>query len=120
MSMPETNDYEGWQVAVSAAVSVVVTALVVWWAQGFATFYESLFRVAPTVERGGVGTDWVVGNTIPALDFLIALVHALDVILGLFVLFLVFVHWSAFRRLAGRMRQAGEGTVATDGGGESG
>ena len=69
--------------------------------------------------RPVVGADWVAGNTIPALDFLIALVHAADVIMGVFILFMVFLHWASFRRLAARMRQSGaERTsgVATDGG----
>lgn len=115
---PEVSDYDGWQVLVSAAVAVVVTGLLVWWVSGFGDFYESLFRVAPTVERG-VGADWVAGNTIPSLDFLIAFVHAMDVLLGVFVLFLVFVHWAAFRRLADRMRGPGgrdERTAVADGG----
>lgn len=112
-------DYEGWQVGVSAAAAVVVTAIVVWWSSGFGAFYETLFRVGPTAEGGGVGTDWVVGNTIPALDFLIALIHAMDVIMGVFILFMVVIHWAAFRRLADRMQRPGEAdgrTTVADGG----
>lgn len=119
----EIRDYESVHVFVSALVAVVVTALVAWWLSGFGGFYESVFRVGPTVEDGGVGADWLLGNTIPALDFLIALVHAMDVIMGAFILFVVFVHWAAFRRLAGRMRQPGEiddETVVADGGSTGG
>lgn len=115
----ELRGYEGWQVLVSAVAAVVVTAGLIWWVSGFATSFEALFRVGPTVSGGGVGADWVTGNTVPALDFLIALVHALDVILGLFILLLVFLHWTAFRRLADRMRRPGEvheETVLADGG----
>jgi hypothetical protein len=109
--------YDRWEVAVSAVVGVAVTLLLGWWANGFGPFYESLFRVGPTVDGGGVGTDWAAGNTVGSLDALIALTHAADVLLGLFVLLLVFVHWASFRRLADRMRQPGstEGAM-TDGG----
>ena len=116
---PETQHYGRVQVLVSAVIGVIVAFAAVAWAAGNALWYEDLFRVSPTVEGGGVGADWVAGNTIPALDFLIALVHAADVLMGLFILFMVFVHWAAFRRLASRMRQPGETRsegVATDGG----
>ncbi|UPV73773.1 hypothetical protein M0R89_14650 [Halorussus limi] len=110
-------------IAVSALVALVATALAYLWASGWfgwATFYESLFRVAPTVSGGGVGTDWVVGNTVPILDAAIAITHAADVLMGVFILGMVFLHWSIFRRLSTRMRrparrETGE-TVATDGG----
>jgi hypothetical protein len=117
--MPETSGYGRVPVIVSAVVGVVVSVLSVWWASGFAIFYEELFRVAPTVEGGGVGADWIVGNTVPWLDFLVALTHAADAIMGVFILFMVFLHWAAFRRLAGRMRAPDESRgagVATDGG----
>lgn len=120
--LPEEDaaTYSRTAIVVAAAVSLVVTAVLAWVASGFGVFYERLFRVGPTVEDGGVGADWVAGNTIPALDFLIALVHAADVIMGVFILFMVFLHWASFRRLAARMRQPGEARegsgVATDGG----
>jgi hypothetical protein len=123
----ETPDVEGYSpisVFVSALVGIVVAVLSVWLANGFGPFYETLFRVGPTVEGGGVGTDWVAGNTIPALDFLIALIHAGDVILGVFILFLMFLHWASFRRIAAQMRQPGENeageTVMADGSGDGG
>lgn len=115
MSESETPDIEGYSrsaVIGSVVAGFVVAGVAVWLAARSAVFYEEMFRIAPTVGGGGVGTDWVVGNTIPALDFLIALTHAADVILGLFVLFLFFVHWSIFRQLASRMRQP----AVTDGG----
>jgi hypothetical protein len=119
--LPETSSYGRGPVIVSAVVGVVVSVLVVWWASGFAVFYEELFRVAPTVEGGGVGADWLAGNTIAWLDFLVALTHAADAIMGVFILFLLFLHWAAFRRLAGRMRGSEPGgghseAVAADGG----
>jgi len=117
--LPETSGYSPTAVAISAVGGIVLALVSVWWAAGTAVFYEGLFRVSPTVEGGGIGTDWVVGNTVPWLDFLIAFIHAADVLMGLFILLLVFIHWGAFRRLAAQMRKAdearGEG-VATDGG----
>ncbi|WP_435178455.1 hypothetical protein [Halorussus sp. AFM4] len=110
-------------VIVAAVVGLGVTALAYLWVDGFfggEVFYEQLFRVAPTVSGGGVGSDWVFGNTVPVLDAAIAVVHAADVIMGVFILVMVFVHWAIFRRLARRMRPpAGRQTgdaVATDGG----
>jgi hypothetical protein len=117
--LPETSGYSKVSVAISAIVGLVLAVVSVWWAAGTAVFHEGLFRVSPTVAGGGIGTDWVVGNTVPWLDFLVAVVHAADVLMGLFILLMVFIHWAAFRRLADRMQQPGEGTteaVATDGG----
>lgn len=118
----EATGYEPTHVLISALAGLIVAyGLVSLVARG--PFYESIFRVGPTAEgpARGVGADWVAGNTVASLDFLIALTHAADVILGLFVLFLVFVHWAAFRRLAARMRGGTGGgpeeAVATDGGG---
>jgi hypothetical protein len=121
---PEVDGYSPISVLVSAVVGIAVALLSVWWASGFGPFYETLFRVSPTVEGGGVGSDWVAGNTIPSLDFLIALVHAADVIMGVFILFMVFLHWASFRRLAARMRhpeesESGEAVMA-DGSGSGG
>lgn len=107
-------------VLVSAVVGLLVAGLSYWVVQGTGPFFEEMARVQPTVEDGGVGTDWVVGNTDPLLDAMIALVHAADVILGVFILVMVFIHWAAFRRLADRMERPGEtrtaDTVAADGG----
>jgi hypothetical protein len=117
--LPDTAGYERWHVGVSAVVGIVVALFSVWWAQGFNVFYESIYRVNPSVGGGGIGADWVAGNSIPALDFLIALIHAADVIMGIFILVMVFLHWAAFRRLAGQMQQPGEDVtdaVAADGG----
>ncbi|MCJ0619202.1 hypothetical protein JZX76_06660 [Haloarcula hispanica] len=117
--LPEVNGYSRVSVLVSAVVGLVVAGLALFWAQGFRLGYESLYRVNPSVAGGGIGADWVFGNTIPALDFLIALIHAADVILGAFILVMVFIHWAAFQRLAGQMREPGEDTgeaVAADGG----
>jgi hypothetical protein len=117
--LPETSGYSKVSVVISAIVGLALAVVSVWWAAGTAVFYEGLFRVSPTVAGGGIGTDWVVGNTVPWLDFLVAIIHAADVLMGLFILLMVFIHWAAFRRLAGQMQQPGEGTteaVATDGG----
>jgi len=121
---PDVDGYSPISVLVSAVVGVAVALLSVWWASGFGPFYETLFRVSPTVEGGGVGSDWVAGNTIPSLDFLIALVHAADVIMGVFILFMVFLHWASFRRIAARMRHPDESesgdAVMADGSGSGG
>ena len=128
--LPETSSYGRIAILTSAVVGTVLALGSVWltvFLLGGAggSFYETLFRVGPTIQGGGVGADWTAGNTIPALDFLIALIHAADVILGVFILVLVFLHWAAFRRLASRMRQPGESesqrsdAVATDGGREA-
>ncbi|MDT3436486.1 hypothetical protein [Haloarcula sp. 1CSR25-25] len=117
--LPDVNGYSRVSVLISTIVGLAVAALAVVWAQGFRIGYESLYRVNPSVEGGGIGSDWVFGNTIPALDFLIALIHAADVIMGAFILVMVFIHWAAFQRLAGQMRDPGEDVseaVAADGG----
>ena len=125
---PETSSYSRIAILASALVGVVLAVGSVWLTTFLlggsnGSFFETLFRIGPTVQDGGVGADWTTGNTIPALDFLIALIHAADVILGVFILVLVFIHWAAFRRLASRMRQPGEESrsdaVATDGGRET-
>jgi len=117
--LPDVDGYNRIYVVISAVVGLAVTALALWVVAGFNVFHESLYRVNPTVEGGGIGADWVFGNTIPSLDFLIALIHAADVLMGAFILVLMFLHWAAFRRLADRMREPGESrseAVAADGG----
>ncbi|WP_233752254.1 MULTISPECIES: hypothetical protein [Halostella] len=116
---PDSKLTDRLAVLISAVVGLVVTGLAYWWAQGFAVFTENLYRVQPTIEGGGIGSDWNAGNTDPALDALIALIHAVDVIAGVGILVMVFLHWTAFRRLAAQMRQPGErrsDAVAADGG----
>ena len=108
------------RVLVSAIVGVVGAFAIIGYVSLNEVFREGLFRVAPTVARQGVGSDWVRGNTIPWLDFLISLVHAADVILGGFILIMVFIHWASFRRLGERMRDPDQrprgDELATDGG----
>lgn len=116
---PETDSYSGLAVGVAALAGILAALVSAWVANGFATNFEQMFRIAPTVEGGGVGSDWVAGNTITWLDFLIAITHAADVLLGGFILVMVFIHWASFRRLAGQMRKPGERRregVVTDGG----
>ena len=109
---------EALAIAVSAVVGIVVAVASVWYVNGsFDASFETLYRVNPTVEGGGVGSNFVAGNTDPLLDALIVVIHAVDVLMGVFILALVFVHWGAFRRLGARMRDADEpAEVATDGG----
>lgn len=102
---------EGVAVLVSAVVGLVVAFASIWVVSGMEGDFETLYRVNPTVEGGGVGTDFVAGNTDPMLDALIVAIHAIDVLMGVFILLMVFVHWGAFRRLAARMRPPEEERV---------
>jgi hypothetical protein len=111
---------EALAIAVSAVVGIVVAVASVWYFSGpFDASFETLYRINP-VENGqaaGVGADYVAGNTDPLLDALIVAIHAVDIMAGLFILVLVFIHWGAFRRLGARMRDPDEpAEVATDGG----
>ncbi|MEF8799444.1 MAG: hypothetical protein V5A56_00190 [Halolamina sp.] len=103
-------------IAINAAVSVVIALGLVWVVNGFNIFYEELFRVQPTVEGGGIGANWVTGNEIGWMKIMVDAVHLVDIIMGLFILLMMFIHWGAFRRLANRMQQPGEGELAADGG----
>lgn len=99
------------------ALAIGSVLLVGWLDPGF----EDLLRIRPTVAGGGVGAGWEAGNAEFALNLLITLVHLADVVMGLFILVMVFLHWAAFRRLAARMEPPGgrtheRGAPATDGG----
>lgn len=109
----------------SLVLALAVSVGSVWLVGVRAVHFEALNRVRPTVEGGGVGSGWIEGNTEPALEWLITLVHFADVIMGVFILVMVFIHWIAFRRLAARMRppdapREAPDAVATDGGEPSG
>ncbi|MFW5938884.1 MAG: hypothetical protein ACOCQU_00360 [Halolamina sp.] len=110
------SSYSGTIVAVNAVIAVAVSLGAVWVVNGFNVFYERLDRVSPTVEGGGIGTAFAEGNEIGWLVFMVEAIHAIDVLMGLFILVMVFVHWGAFRRLASRMRQPGESRAMPDGG----
>ncbi|WP_435116264.1 hypothetical protein [Halolamina sp. C58] len=110
------SSYSGTVVAVNAVISVAVALGLVWVVNGFNVFYERLDRVSPTVDGGGIGTAFVQGNEIGWLVFMVEAIHAVDVLMGLFILVLVFVHWGSFRRLAAKMRQPGESRAVPDGG----
>lgn len=106
---------------VSGVLALIISVGSVWLIGVQAVHFEALNRVRPTVDGGGVGAAWVQGNTLPALDWMITLVHFADVIAGVGILVMLFIHWIAFRRLAARMRPPGapqrrSETVATDGG----
>lgn len=109
---------------VSGILALILSVGSVWLIGVQAVHFEALNRVRPTSTGGGVGAGWVEGNTLPALDWMITLVHFADVIMGVFILVMVFIHWIAFRRLAARMRPPGaprqqrtDDAVATDGSG---
>lgn len=99
------------------ALAVGSILLVTWLDPSF----EGLLRIHPTDPGGGVGAGWAAGNADFWLNLLITLVHLADVVMGIFILLMVFVHWAAFRRLAARMQPPGgqprdRRTPATDGG----
>lgn len=102
------------------ALAVGSILLVSWLDPGF----EGLLRVRPTVSGGGVGAGWTAGNADFWLNLMITLVHLADVVMGVFILLMVFVHWASFRRIAARMEgPAGRGEpeeVAADGGRQDG
>ncbi|MFC7009219.1 hypothetical protein [Halalkalicoccus salilacus] len=105
----------------SLLLSIALAVGSVWLIGVRAVHFEALQRVYPTIEGNGVGAGWIQGNTAPALDWAITLVHFADVIMGVFILVMVFIHWIAFRRLAARMRppdapRRTDDAVATDGG----
>ncbi|SEW14893.1 hypothetical protein [Natrinema salifodinae] len=107
---------------VSAIAGVAAAVGGVWLFQG--PVYQTVLRVRPTVAGGGVGSGWVAGNTEPLINALLTVIHFADVIMGIFIILMVVIHWAAFRRLADRMQPpASAGTsadrdaeVATDGG----
>lgn len=108
----------------SAVLALVLSVASVWLIGVRAIHFEALNRVSPTVEGGGIGAAWVQGNTLPALDWMITIVHFADVIMGVGILVMLFIHWIAFRRLAARMRppnapRRSNEAVATDGGSEA-
>lgn len=113
--LPETSDYSRLSIAVNAVVAVAITVVVLWLASGFAVNFEALFRVSPTVEGGGVGASWESGNDIGWLVTAIKIVHLADVVMGAFILLMVFIHWGAFRRLAAQMRPPGGARAAREG-----
>jgi uncharacterized membrane protein YqhA len=114
----DARSYSRVVIAVNAVISVVVALGLVWVVNGFNIFYERLFRVQPTVDGGGIGANWAAGNQDQWLGLMIDAIHLVDIVMGAFILLMVFIHWGAFRRLASRMRQPGEGQLATDGGTE--
>lgn len=94
---------------VSAVVGLLVAIGSVWYVGQQAIWFEALQRVRPTVSGGGVGADWAYGVSgetleISVLHFAIELIHIADIVLGAFILVLLFVHWAAFHRLAARMQ----------------
>ncbi|MFC6717706.1 hypothetical protein ACFQGT_08705 [Natrialbaceae archaeon GCM10025810] len=106
---------------ISALIALAVAIGSVAVVTRFAPFFEAVMRVRPTVEGGGVGADWVAGNTDAVLNAAIAIVHFVDVLMGIFLILMVVIHWAAFRRLADRMqppaeRRASTADVAADGG----
>lgn len=94
---------------VSAVVGLLVASGSVWYVGQQGVWFEALERVRPTVSGGGVGADWAYGVSgetleISVLHFAIELIHIADIVLGAFILVLLFVHWAAFHRLAARMQ----------------
>lgn len=115
---------EGLAVLISGIVGIVVALASVWYVTGwYGVSSENLYRIDLTAGGGeltGVGADWTAGNTDPLLDLLVALTHAADVLMGAFILLMLFIHWGSFRRIASRMQEPQQSTseegVAADGG----
>lgn len=76
----------------------------VWFFSSRGVWHEAVLRVHPTLSGGGVGASWEAGVTNAVLTFMIDLIHVADVVMGVFILLLMLIHWTAFHRLAGRMR----------------
>ncbi|GAB3413167.1 hypothetical protein GCM10027435_06780 [Haloparvum alkalitolerans] len=94
---------------VSAVVGLLVASGSVWYVGQQGVWFEALQRVRPTVSGGGVGSSWVYGVSgetleIALLNGAIKLIHIADIVLGAFILVLLFIHWAAFHRLAARMQ----------------
>lgn len=105
------------RVAVSAVIGFVVATGLVWYVSG-GPFFELLPRIEPTLAGGGVGADWSTGRAAPVYTWLVWVTKAAVAIGGLTILYMVLMHWMAFRRLAARMQSPGGGgtEVSTDGG----
>ncbi|MFD1570674.1 hypothetical protein [Halorubrum laminariae] len=106
-----------------AVFGLVLATGSVWFFSSRGVWYEAMMRVRPTLSGGGVGASWEAGVTNATLTFLIDFIHFADVVMGIFILLLMLIHWTAFHRLAGRMRppagtEAGATAeaTATDGG----
>ncbi|WP_058366298.1 hypothetical protein [Haloparvum sedimenti] len=94
---------------VSSVVGLLVASGSVWYVGQQGVWFEALQRVRPTVSGGGVGASWVYGVSgetfeIALLNGAIKLIHIADIVLGAFILVLLFIHWAAFHRLAARMQ----------------
>lgn len=76
----------------------------VWFFSSRGVWHEAVMRVHPTLSGGGVGASWEAGVTNAVLTFLIDFIHVADVVMGIFILLLMLIHWTAFHRLATRMR----------------
>lgn len=109
----EDTGYSTLAVLISALVGLGVMTGSYLLVQANNAFFESLYRVQPTIEGGGVGSDWVAGNTDPLLELMITIIHIADFVMGLFLIVIVVVHWAAFRRLASRMRSPGDPAPAS-------
>jgi len=108
---------------ISGVFGLVLATASVWYVGERALWFEALWRVRPDVSGGGVGADWEAGLELVALNWAIDLIHYADIVMGTFILLMVFIHWAAFLRLGDRMqppasRETDTGAVATDGGEE--
>ena len=116
--MSENNDNSGLSDTVafyaSAVFGLALATVSVWFFNQQAVLVEALQRVNPTLSGGGVGAGWEYGIGVTTLNLAIELIHLADIVLGLFILVMVFVHWAAFHRLADRM-QPPAGTETTSG-----
>lgn len=88
----------------SAIFGLALATGSVWFFSSRGIWHEAVMRVRPTLTGGGVGASWEAGVTNAVLTFMIDFMHVADVVMGIFILFLMLLHWTAFHRLASRMR----------------
>lgn len=89
---------------ISAAFGLALAVSSTWFVGEQMVWYEALNRVRPTVSGGGVGAGWEAGLEQVVLNAAIDLIHFADLVMGAFILVVMFTHWAAFHRLGSRMK----------------
>lgn len=107
---------------ISAVFGLVLAVGSIWFVGEQGVWFEALQRVRPTVAGGGVGSSWEAGVEMFVLNAAIDIIHLADIVMGIFILLVLFVHWGAFHRLGSRMKppasQDPDPTIADGGEGD--